>query len=350
MVTPSSSAARRRLSMMARYAAIAPLVVGLPLVRRVPWKIIWVVNAGSESDRHAYALFARLGRMLRIDVGPIGIFRIAGIGWGLIIATPSTNDDLRASAERCFRLVADVRRFNGRRIALAGVIPSCLTQNDAWPDDDDRFVKGQYATVHMIRRNVEDVLRRHRDLAGRPIAIVGVGATGRLVANDLAYSGYRLLAFDVRPEAASGLDEGIRFVGMETDELGQVGVVVLLSTGGDAGVASIGQALVPGTAVVSDTHPKISRRAARSLHERGVLVYESALTRRGTRFIPKLPRWPADTIPGCVAQAVIECHLDRTVIDQDAFAILGDRLFEPRLDRPGGLDGDERAVVDRVHE
>jgi len=81
-----------------------------------------------------------------------------------------------------------------------------------------------------------------------------------------------------------------------------------------------------------------------------VLVYESALTRHGTRFIPKLPRWPADTIPGCVAQAIVECHLERTVIDQEAFTILGDRLFEPRLDIPGGLRAVGQAAVDRIHD
>ena len=341
---------RRRFSMSARSVTIAPLVIALPLVRLIPWQIIWVVNAGSESDRRAYAVFARIGRILHIDVGPIGLFRIAGIGWGLIVATPSTNDELRSSEQRCRRLVADVRRFRGRRIALAGVIPSCLSRHQAWPEDDDRFVKGQYATVHMIRRNVEDVHRRHKELAKLPIAIVGVGATGRLVANDLAFSGYPMVALDVRPEAAADLHEGVRFVGSDTDSLGDVGVVVLLSTGGDAGVSSIAHALRPGTAVVSDTHPKVSRAAARDLHARGVHVYESALTRHGTRFVPKLPRWPADTIPGCVAQAIIECHLDRTVIDQDAFTILGDRLFEPRLDRPGGIDHAERAVIDRVHD
>ena len=337
-----------RISMVARYAAIAPLVMGLPLVRRIPWRIIWVVNAGSESDRRSYGALARIGRLLGIDVGPIGLFRISGIGWGLIVATPSSNDELRSSAERSRRLVADVERFRGRRIALAGVIPSCFTQHRVWPDDD-RFVRGQYATVHMIRRNVEDVLRRNPELADRAIAIVGVGATGQLVANDLAHSGYELLALDPRPEAASGLGDGVRFLGMDTAALADAGVVVLLSTGGDEGVASIASALIPGTAVVSDTHPKVSRSAARDLHDRGVIVYESALTRRGTRFVPKLPRWPADTIPGCVAQAIVECSLDRTVIEQDAFTILGDRLFESRLDRPGGLDGDERAGVDRSH-
>jgi len=340
---------RTRLTMLGRYAAIAPLVIGMPLVRRIPWRIIWVVNAGSEADRRSYGVFAWLGKVLGIEVGPIGLFRIPRVGWGLIIATPSTNDELRASRDRCRRVIDAVCRYHGGRIALAGVIPSCLTQHDLWPDDD-RLVRGQYATVHMIRRNVEDVHSHHPELASLPIGIVGVGATGRLVANDLASSGYALVALDVRPEAAHGLHESIQFVGMNTDALAEVGVVVLLSTAGDAGVASIGSALKPGTAVVSDTHPKISRAAARELDERTVLVYESALTRHGTRFIPKLPRWPADTIPGCVAQAIVECHLERTVIDQEAFTILGDRLFEPRLDIPGGLRAVGQAAVDRIHD
>lgn len=244
----SSTRVRARVAMVARYLTIAPLVVGLPIVRRIPWRIVWVVNAGSESDQRAYALLSRIGGLLGIDVGPIALFRIRGVGWGVVVATASTNAQLRASDERC---------------------------------------------------------RKLRD--------------------------------------------GVTFVGMDAGALGEASVVVLLSTGGDEGVASIAGSLTPGTVIVSDTHPKISRAAAKGLRDRGVVVYESALTRRGTRVVPKLPRWPADTIPGCVAQAIVECALDRTVIDQEAFTILGDRLFESRLDRPGGVDGAERAAADRAH-
>jgi len=42
--------------------------------------------------------------------------------------------------------------------------------------------------------------------------------------------------------------------------------------------------------------------------------------------------------------------LERTVIDQEAFTILGDRLFEPRLDIPGGLRAVGQAAVDRIHD
>ena len=331
--------ARRWLRVAARVGVIAPLVIFMPLVRLLPWRIVWVVNSGSETDTRAYGFLAKFGELLHIDVGPIGVFRVPKIGWSVIGASNFSNEELRASADNCQRVVRAVQKFRGERIALAGVMPACLSHHDMWPDDD-RFVRGQYATVHMVRCNVEDAHKLHPELRDHDIAVVGVGATGRLVANDLAASGYRVRALDVRPETATGLDPNIRFIGTDATQLDGVGVVVLLSTGGDAGVASIGSALVPGTVVVSDTHPKLSRRMARELDAKGVTVYESALTRRGTRIVPKLPGFPNDTIPGCVAQAIVECYLERPMIEQQAFTIVGDRLFEPRLDRPEGLDVD----------
>ena len=324
------------LRMTGRVAVIASLVILMPLVRLLPWRIVWVVNSGSASDTRAYGLLARFGELLRIDVGPIGVFRVPKIGWSIIVASPFSNEELQASAEACQRVLRAVRKFHGERIALAGVMPACLSHHDIWPDDD-RFVRGQYATVHMVRCNVEDAHKLHPELKDRDIAVVGVGATGRLVANDLAGSGYAVRALDVRPETAAGLDPSVRFIGMDTTQLDGVGVVVLLSTGGDEGVTSIGSTLVPGTVVVSDTHPKLSPTMVRALEEKGVTVYESALTRRGTKIVPKLPGFPSDTIPGCVAQAIVECYLERPMIEQEAFTIVGDRLFVPRLDRPEGV-------------
>lgn len=323
------------MKLMGRFVLIGLLVAARPLLRLRKWPVIWVVNAGSESDKKAYGPLAKLNERRGWEVVPVGLFRVPGVGWNLIVGTSASNDDLRAGAQTCERTVGAARRFRADRIALNGVLPSCLTQHGIWPDDD-RMVKGQYATVHMISNNVEDVLAERPDLGGKAMAVVGVGATGRLVANELARPGYNVVAFDVRPEAADGLDPRVQFCGMDTAALADVGVVVLLSTGGDQGAASIERDIAPGSVIVSDTHPKLSRSSVASLRSRGVTVYESALTKPGTRFVPKLPKWAADTIPGCVGQAIVEQKLGRPAIEQDGFDIAASRILGSRLDRPEG--------------
>ena len=340
------SGARHAVKVARRLVIVIPLFLATPLLRRWRWSVVWVVNAGSPSDRRAYGPFAKLTERPGWEVLPAGLFRIRGVGWGLIVGTASLNEDLRSSADRCERVLAAATRFRARRIALNGVLPACLVAHGIWPEDS-RVVRGQYATVHMIRSNVVDVHERRPELAKRPVAVVGVGATGQLVANELARGGYDVVALDIRAEAATGLDPRVRFVGMDTGVLANVGVIVLLSTGGDAGAASIIRDVTPANVVISDTHPKLSRAGAEALVARGIAVYESALTRRGTRFVPKLPNWEADTIPGCVAQAIVERKLGRPVTDQDAFEILGSRLLTSRLDDPESLQRAERAAPDR---
>jgi hypothetical protein len=226
-----------------------------------------------------------------------------------IVGSPFSNREIVEDPSKCQRIIDEAAKYKADRICLNGVIPSAVYRHDLWPDDE-RFVKLQWATVFMIEKNIDQIIARHAlgsrgDLPG--VCVVGAGYTGAQMANRLAQRGFAVSAMDPREDARHRLDDAVRFAGMDaTEALRDVAIIVLLTSRGDDGVASVRAALRPGQIVLSDTHPKISRTLCRTLQAEGIQIYESALTKPGTVLVPKMPRWDRDTIPGCVAQAILE--------------------------------------------
>ena len=200
-------------------------------------------------------------------------------------------------------------------------------------------------TIYMIRENLVEIEVRHPEVLdnSRCVAIIGVGQTGAQVANHLAEHGYRVLAFDARATAAERLSPAVEFAALDTTQLEHAGVFVFLTPKGDDAARLVFHSVKPGTVVLADTHPKLSRADAARLRSRGVRIYESALTRTGTLFVPKIPRWPRDTIPGCIGQALVEVAAGRSLKRQREFEELAPTVLRARLDEPDPLHGPELA-------
>ena len=319
--------ARRLVGLAARFS--------LPLARRLRWHTIWVVNAGSQQDVDAY-FPPSVSARLREDspLLPIGVYTAPGARPSLIVGTLWTNAELAARPAALAAMVGQLAGFRARRICLNGVIPSLLHRHQLWPDDE-RFIQEQRGTLFMLEENVSQVAERLRDRGERlgGICVVGAGFTGAQLANRLAGEGYTVTTLDPRADVQRRLDPQVRHCGMDArSALQDAQLAILLSTRGDDGVRSLLGALRPGMVVLSDTHPKVSLPMAERLAARGVTLVESAMTRPGVRFYPKLPRWASDTVPGCVGQAFVEAddrYDPRRSFDDNARDILTARLDRP---------------------
>lgn len=321
---------------LSRIGLVTGLVLTSSLWRRVRWKTIWVANAGSADDIRAY-MPVWLAPLLRpLMPLPMGFFYSPGIGWSLILATSDSNEALRQNPPEVRRLIERVARWQARRISLNGVLPAILFENDAWPDDA-RFVRDAHGALHMIEENLAEIGALHPEVFanGRRVGVIGVGHTGAQLANHLTRQGYHVLAWDPRPQARDRLEPSVCFVGQDPAPLRELRLVVFLSSRGDDAAKAVAEALEPGAVILSDTHPKISRRWCETLRMRGLIVYESALTRPGTFFFPKMPRWQRDTLPGCMGQAMVEAMGDATQLDLGAFKERASSMLTARLDRPG---------------
>lgn len=326
----------RMLVRMSRIGLVTALVATRSFWRRVPWKTIWVANAGSEDDIKAYVPRWFVPLLRPLMPLPMGFFYSPGIGWSLILATSDSNEALRGDPDEVGRLIERVARFRARRISLNGVLPAILFENDAWPDDP-RFVREAHGALHMLEENLAEIGERHPEVfaGGRRVGVIGTGHTGAQLSNHLTRQGYEVLAWDPRPQAREKLEPGVRFVGRDPEPLRELRVVVFLSSRGDDAAKAVAEQLRPGAIILSDTHPKISRSWCEQLRRRGLIVYESALTRPGTFFFPKMPRWERDTLPGCMGQAMVEAVGDAPPMDLHAFKQRARELLTARLDRPG---------------
>ena len=298
-----------------------------PLWSRKRWHTVWVVNAGDRKMADAYLpRWAQDFYKYRDPAMIAGLFHAPGAGTSLVCGSILTNRELSDHPELLQVMMASVCRLRAKRISFAGIIPSLLHKHDLWPDDP-RLIRDQKATRFMLLENLREIQRHH---GARSVCVVGVGHTGTQIAHDFAAAGFDVCARDVRDEAADQL-VGVRFVGMDAEAAAAADVVTLLSTDGDS-IISLLPHLRPGQVVLADTHPKMRPEIVGQLHAQGVVVYESALTYPGLRFLPKMPHWRHDTIPGCVGQAFVEAsptYDPALTLDDNARKVL-----RARLDRP----------------
>lgn len=330
---------RRPLIYLPRYASTMAMCASIPLWQAIPWRTIYVINAGRPTDIDAYLPRSLHPMAKRQGLIPAGFFYIPNFGMSFIAGSPFSNREIVEEPAKCQRIIEEAAKYKADRISLNGVIPSAVYRHDLWPEDE-RFVRLQWATIFMIEQNIDQIIARHalQSNGGLPgVCVVGAGYTGAQMANRLAKKGFSVTSMDPREEAQHRLDDAVRFVGMDAREaLRDVTIIVLLTSRGDDGVASVREALRPDQIILSDTHPKISRPLCRSLQSEGIQVYESALTRPGTVLLPKMPRWDRDTIPGCVAQAILEAsnlswshdNLQHIPSDTDAQHLLMEEFFQ----------------------
>jgi hypothetical protein len=272
---------------------------------------------------------------------PIGFYKGPGEPYSLVLCTLSTPEELQnRHPDKLGAMVSWLTStYHAQIYSFAGILPSLLHKHNQWPTSmnprSDRLVKGADATTFMVMENVLQVQERHKtDPLTKNIVIIGAGFIGSQVANKCAEMGLDVRALDIRMNVREKLDDRVKFYHEDVESaVKDAHLIVLLTMVGDDGVAGLMQYVESGMVIISDTYPKISKEIIYQLNTVGVTVYESALTREGVNFFPKLPKWKHDTIPGCLGEAFVKAALPPFQYDgSHNFTWNARRVLKARLD------------------
>jgi hypothetical protein len=223
--------------------------------------------------------------------------------------------------------------YNGGYVALAGVVPSLIKRyglEEAFPP---HFILAQDASALMVK---EAALRRCAEAGGQHITVIGMGDLGRLVAQLLHQDGrFQLAAYDVNPQALQQLPAGIQRLSTPA-QLAQTDLFVLLSGTGDSGLKTVLQAARPGTTVLSDTYPKISRQMTDEASKAQVRICDVHYEIEGGSWDKCFAGFEQNAVPGCLALALAKgLGTGATVEDQIRSIGLKVVIVDRNLVRPG---------------
>src|SRR5215204_1173197 len=283
-----------------------------PLLRRVLRPdFVWVTYPGTEDHKRAY-MPPWVERLLR-PVFPTGYMRFSS-RWGIVISSLETTDSLSNSRQRVRVLLDEIRaQFPGVPVALAGRLPSIATSAGvelSWP-----FTHGDRGTVWSMAAAAHEAASSG---GGEPfettVAVVGSkGFIGSRLVSSLSGRFRMVIALDVRYQKVSSSDDHVLFTN-RPEALRSADVVFVLTARG-ADMATLAPHIAPGAIVADDTHPEMPARLRAKLERRGATVLKATLGDRRFQFVPRIPDFRADDIPGCILEALVVVARGRDVLE-----------------------------------
>jgi len=215
---------------------------------------------------------------------------------GLILVMPNTARQLLADKS----IVNDiVKRLNSistlvgaNTIAMAGQMPSIAEKHGI--ATDQKFVDGKLGTVFAIETTLEKILALEDTCKDPVIAVIGTGFIGQAVLNNLKRKGRKVVGFNIDSDVSAIADADI--------------VIVLTPRGKD--FMPYVPHLKKGAIVIDDTHPRIFARIDNAA------LYKVAMSIEGVQFLPKLPGYLYDWVPGCAIEAILQARFGHdTILD-----------------------------------
>lgn len=311
--------------------ALASASAAWPPVRRLLRPdYVFVVYPGTEAHkRHYFPPWVE--RTLR-PVFPIGVIRF-GPYWGLTVSGLASDETLEGAPERLEAFLSEVHgQFGGVEvIALGGRLPSLAVKSGVGLDPP--FTHGNRGTVCAML----GAIRQLAGMLGKPtddvtLALIGAaGFIGSRLIESLTTEFDRVIAVDPRYAEASREAGNVVYTARAEDVAEAGAVMVLTARGSDT--ASIAHHLASGTVVADDTHPEMPEAIRDVMEERGATVLKATVADDRIRFVPPLPDFRSDDIPGCLLEALVVVQRGEEILDsQVGFNGAADELgFRARL-------------------
>jgi hypothetical protein len=290
---------------------------------------VWVTYPGTEQHKRAY-MPPWVERLLR-PVFPTGFMRF-GAYWGMMVSSLATADSLETSPARLRALLDEIRgQFPGVPVALAGRLPSIAASTGVGLSPPlTHGDRGTVCAMAAAAREAASLLGR--EPAKVNIAVVGSkGFIGSRLVSTLSTEFGTVIALDSRYEEISEGEHGVLFTNRPEDLSSADVVFVLTPRGTD--MDSLAPHIAPGTIVADDTHPEMPESLRARIEERGATVLKATLGDERFRFVPPIPDFRADDIPGCLLEALVIVQRGTEVLEsQDAFNRAAHELdFRARL-------------------
>jgi hypothetical protein len=307
---------------------------------------VWVIYPGAEHHKRAY-FPPWVERRLRA-IFPTGIMRF-GDYWGMVVGSLATPETLERSPERLRELFEEVRdQFPEVPIALAGRLPGLAVRSGI--DLEPPFLRGDRGTLCAMLGTAREAARvLGRDPEHVTFAVVGSkGFIGARLVEDLTQEFGSVIALDSRYEEARSYGEGGILHTRRAEDLAWAEVMFVLTRKG-ADMDEIAPYVTSGAVVADDTYPEMPEGLRARMEERGATVLKATMGDERVSFIPQVPDFRRDDIPGCLLEAVVVAHRgEGALATQEAFNRAADEVgLRPRLaphsNRSQGGDGAPRA-------
>jgi hypothetical protein len=261
-----------------------------------PFAYIFLVYPGTDKDLEGYCpRWLAKSWLFRSKPQVGGVITRGGGGRGLVLVVPNTVREFLHDKNSCHKIIKRLKRVRrlvgAKSIAIAGQVPGIMTKHRV--ELKKPFVVGNTGTAFCVMETVAQAMSLHGLPPGRfKIVLVGVGFAGQSVLEVLKDDGHDILGVDIKITHHGVLvgPEGI--AALKIADL----VIVLTPKGSD--FLPYVNHLKPGCIVVDDTHPKITDRPE------GVHFYKVAMGMGGVKFLPRLPGYRPDWIPGCTVEAI----------------------------------------------
>ncbi len=321
---------KRQFWFLARFGAYLAMntlwpIVFLPVCKlakrlgRTIFKFIFLVYPGTLDQVKGYVplWYRALASMISV----IGV--VTGKYPGLVLTIPWTLEELEDENHRHERLARLARELTNlaenigaESVALAGRLPGVLLRNGY--ELKKPFIKGEKGAVFTVVETVRQALDGTDPATVRIAVLGGRGFVGTPVVTSLRQLGGKVIAVDPRARNGKGTRDPLAVQNCD--------VVVVLTATGEQAETSV-EYLKQGALVVDDTHPQLPRRIISAIKAKGGTVTKATLTLDGTRFLPRLPKWQPDWLPGCCVEAIVVAANNDTVIaSQQDFDRLANKL------------------------
>ena len=165
-------------------------------------------------------------------------------------------------------------------------------------------------------------IRQLAGMLGKPprevtLALIGgAGFIGSRLIESLTPEFDRVIAVDPRYAEASREMGNVFYTARAEDVAEAEAVMVLTARGSDT--AGIAHHLRPGTVVADDTHPEMPEAIRSTMEERGATFLKATVADTRIRFVPALPDFRSDDIPGCLLEALVVMLRGEEILDSQS--------------------------------
>jgi hypothetical protein len=213
---------------------------------------------------------------------------------GLILVVPNTARQLLAEKPIVLAIVKRLEFISSLvgadTIAMAGQLPSIAEKHGIVTNQ--KFVDGKLGTVFTIESTLEKILELDEVEPEPVIAVIGTGFIGQVVLENQKRKDRKVVGCNLDSEVKN---------------ISNADIVIVLTPRGKDFIPYIPH-LKKGAIIIDDTHPRIFANIENAT------LYKVAMSIERVRFIPKLPGYRYNWVPGCAIEAILQARFGHDTI------------------------------------
>lgn len=219
---------------------------------------------------------------------------------GLILVVPNStlelihNKDITTKIANNLNTIATI--IGANTIGMAGQGPGIMQKHNI--PIGEKFMYGTMGTVFSISQTIYAAIKKKKFSKSAKIVIIGKSFISRGLVNFLTLHGYNTSEINI--------SDGPSII-QETD------IVIVITLTGKLFYPFFPH-LKENSIVIDYTHPKMLKKPSNSY------FYKVATGIDGVKFIPKLPGYKAEWIPGCCIESIVHSEYgDAALVNQEKF-------------------------------